>query len=54
MKGDTYGEPKTIVFPGMVARVFSPILTEEEQNRRIQKIHDAAASLLHSMERKTI
>lgn len=52
MKGDTYSEPKTIVFPGMVARVYSPIITEEENNRRMQKIHDAAASLLLSMERK--
>lgn len=54
MKGDTYGEPKEIIFPGMVARVFSPILTDEERNRRMQKIHDAAANLLRSMERKTI
>lgn len=52
MKGDTYGEPKKIVFPGFIARVYSPILTEEEQNRRMQKIHNAAASLLLSMERK--
>jgi hypothetical protein len=54
MKGDTYSEPKTIVFPGMVARVFSPILTDEEQAKRMKAIHNAAASLLKSMERKTI
>ena len=47
MKGDTYSEPKTIVFPGMVARVFSPILTDEEQAKRMKAIHNAAASLLN-------
>jgi len=52
MKGDTYGEPKTIVFPGLTARVYSPILSEEERKRRMQKIHDSAASLLLSIERK--
>lgn len=43
---DTYGEPKIIEFPGLVARVFSPILTEEERTRRMKKIHDAAARLI--------
>ena len=43
---DTYGEPIIIEFPGMVARVFHPILTEEERTRRMKKIHDAAANLL--------
>lgn len=46
---DTYHkEAKVIEFPGMVVRVFSPILTEEEHNRRMKKIHDAAAKLLKS------
>ena len=43
---DTYKEAKVIEFPGMVVKVFSPILTEEERNRRMKKIHDAAAKLL--------
>ena len=54
MKGDTYSEPKEMIFPGMVVRVFSPILTDEEQAKRMKSIHNAAASLLKSMERKTI
>ena len=52
MKGDTYKEAMVIEFPGMIARVFSPILTEEEQTKRMKKIHNAAASLLQSIERK--
>ena len=51
---DTYKEAKVIEFPNMVARVFSPILTEEERNQRIKKIHKAAAGLLISAERKKI
>lgn len=52
MKGDTYKEAMVIEFPGMVARIHRPILTEEEHKRRMQKIHDSAASLLLSIERK--
>lgn len=51
-KNDVYGEPTIIEFPGMIVRVFRPILTEEERNRRMKIIHDAAASLLLSAERK--
>ena len=43
---DTYGKPQTITFPGMVARVYSPVLTPEEKARRIKAIHNAAAALL--------
>lgn len=43
-----YKEAKVIEFPGMVVKVFSPILTEEERTRRMKKIHDAAARLLKS------
>ena len=51
---DTYGEPKIIKYPGMVVRVFQPILTEEERSRRMKKIHDAAVRLLQSAEQKKI
>ena len=44
---DTYKEVKVIEFPGMVVRVFSPILTEEEHNRRMKAIHKASADLLN-------
>ena len=47
---DTYKEPTIIEFPGMIAKVFSPILTEEERTRRMKRIHDAAAQLLLSAE----
>ena len=44
---DTYKEEvKIIEFPGMVARVHFPILTESERNARMKAIHKAAADLL--------
>ena len=53
MNGQTeYTLKKTIEFPGMVARVFSPVLTEEERNRRMQAIHNAAANLLKGVHTK--
>lgn len=45
-KPDTYKEIKTFHFPGMVARVYIPDLTEEERNRRMNTIHNQAANLL--------
>ena len=49
MKGqDSYKEIKIIEFPNMTARVFIPDLTEEEYNRRMKIIHDAAVELLMS------
>ena len=32
--------------PGCVARVYIPVLTEEERARRLKRVHDAAANLL--------
>ena len=47
MKGqDEYKEIKTIHFPGMVARVYIPDLTEEERKSRMKAIHKQAANLL--------
>ena len=43
---DSYKEIKTFRFPGMVARVYFPDLTEEERNRRMNAIHNQAANLL--------
>jgi hypothetical protein len=45
-KEDTYVLKKVIEFPGMTARIYSPVLTEEEQARRMQQIYKAAAALL--------
>ena len=43
---DSYKEIKTFNFPGMVARVYIPDLTEEERNKRMKAIHKQAANLL--------
>jgi hypothetical protein len=43
---DQYKEVKTIHFPGMVARVHIPDLTEEERAARMRAIHKQAANLL--------
>lgn len=51
MKQDTYGEPKIFTYPGIVARVYSPILTEEERQRRMEQIAKSAERLLRT-ERK--
>ncbi len=48
---DTYGEPKIMKFPGMIARVYRPILPPEERERRMKEIRKAAAALLESQER---
>lgn len=48
---DTYSEPKTMILPGCIARVRSPILTEEERKRRMARIAKSAERLLKS-ERK--
>ena len=43
---DTYQEPKIFTYPGLVARVYRPILTEEERTRRMKAIHNQTANLL--------
>lgn len=48
---DTYSEPKIFTYPGIVAKVYSPILTEEERKRRMAKIAKSAERLL-TKERK--
>lgn len=47
---DTYKEPIIFDFDGARVRVFRPVLTESEYNRRMKIIHDAAAALLLSVE----
>ena len=41
-----YVYEKTITFPGMSVRIYRPILTEEERNRRIEAIKTASANLV--------
>ena len=43
---DTYSEPKTYTYPNCVAKVYSPILTEEERKRRMERIAKSAERLL--------
>lgn len=43
---DVYEEPIILKFDNATVRVFRPILTPEERERRMRKIHDSAANLL--------
>lgn len=49
---DTYKEIREFHFPNMTVRVHIPDITEEERKRRMQKIHNSAAELLKSRERR--
>lgn len=50
---DTYQEAKIIKFDGMMVRVFSPVLSPEERNKRMKAIQKAAMNLLMDAERKS-
>ena len=52
MKNDIYGEPEIIKYKNIVATVYSPILTEEERNKRMERIKQAAVRLVLSNEVK--
>ena len=47
-----YTLKKTIELPGGIARVFSPVLTEEERAKRMAAIHTATANLLKGVHKK--
>ena len=49
---DTYKETKVFNFPGMVARVHFPELTEAERARRMKYVYLAAENLLKSKYKK--
>ena len=51
MKNDIYGEPIIIRTGNIVAKVYSPILTETERERRMEKIKQTSISLVLSMEK---
>ena len=51
MKNDIYGEPEIIRKGNIVAKVYSPILTEEEREKRMEKIKQAAIRLVLSKEK---
>ena len=48
MKNDIYGEPEIITGENIIARVYSPILTEEERDRRIAAMRKASVSMVLS------
>lgn len=41
-----YKDPVIIMLPGMVARVYSPILDAEERGKRMKTIHKATMNIL--------
>ena len=52
MKKDVYGDPEVIEYKNTIATVYSPILTDEERARRMERIKKAAVRLLLSKETK--
>ena len=52
MKNDVYGEPETIEHKNIVAKVYSPSLTDKEQEKRYEIIKQAAARLVLSKDTK--
>ena len=50
-QADNYKEVKTYNFPGMVARVHIPDLTDSERNERMKVIHKHAAALLRAAQK---
>ena len=52
MKHDTYGEPDIIVENNVVVSVYSPILTDEERERRYERIKQASVRLVLSEKKR--
>jgi hypothetical protein len=50
VKEDVYGEPEIIRYKNIVAKVYSPILTDEERERRMNLIKQAAVRLVLSQD----
>ena len=48
MKNDIYGEPEIIKRENIIARVYSPILTEQEKDRRMAAMRKASVSMVLS------
>ena len=48
MKNDIYGEPEIIEVKNIIAKVYSPILTEVERDRRITVAKKASVSMVLS------
>lgn len=50
MKKDIYGEPEIIEYGNCIARVYSPILTDEERAKRMDVIKKSVIRLILSRE----
>ena len=50
LKNDVYGEPKIIRTGNIIAKVYSPILTDAERERRMEKIKQSCVRLVLSAE----
>ena len=48
MKNDIYGEPEIIERKNIIARVYSPILTEQEREKRLTAMRKASVSMVLS------
>ena len=48
MKNDTYGEPVIFKKGEITVRVYAPIISDDEQKRRMEQVKQAAARLLLS------
>ena len=48
MKNDIYGEPEIIEGKNIIARVYSPIITEQERERRMTAMRKASVSMVLS------
>ena len=51
MPKDVYGEPEIIKEGNIIARVYSPILTEEEREKRMEAIKQACVRIVLAAER---
>jgi hypothetical protein len=50
MKNDVYGEPEIIKKNNIIARVYTPIISDEENERRKEIVKQAAVRLVLSHE----
>jgi hypothetical protein len=48
MRDDIYNEPEIITGEKFIAKVYSPVLTDSERNRRMDAIKQASISLILS------
>lgn len=48
MKNDIYGDPEVIKSGNIIAKVYSPIITEQEKERRLTAMRKASVSMVLS------